>query len=64
VLSHYSELAPVTPEEARSRAEHFVILVVGIPRTLALLVGREPPEQEARRLRAAVRLFLDGCRAR
>jgi TetR/AcrR family transcriptional regulator, mexJK operon transcriptional repressor len=64
VLSHYSELAPVTPEEARSRAEHFVILVVGIPRTLALLVGREPPEQEARRLRAAVRLFLDGTRAR
>jgi AcrR family transcriptional regulator len=64
VLSQYSDLAPVTPEEARTRAEHFVILVVGIPRTLALLVGREPPEQEARRLRAAIRLFLDGCRAR
>jgi hypothetical protein len=64
VLAHYSELGPVAPEEARSRAEHFVILVVGIPRTLALLVGREPPEQESRRLRAAVRLFLDGCRAR
>jgi TetR/AcrR family transcriptional regulator, mexJK operon transcriptional repressor len=64
VLSQYSELAPVTTEEARTRAEHFAILVIGIPRTLALLVGREPPEQEARRLRAAVRLFLDGCRAR
>jgi TetR/AcrR family transcriptional regulator, mexJK operon transcriptional repressor len=64
VLSQFSELAAVTPDEARSRAEHFVILVVGIPRTLALLVGREPPEQEARRLRAAIRLFLDGCRAR
>jgi TetR/AcrR family transcriptional regulator, mexJK operon transcriptional repressor len=64
VLAQYPELAPVTPEEARSRAEHFAILVVGIPRTLALLVGREAPEQEARRLRAAVRLFLDGCRAR
>ena len=46
------------------RAEHFAILVVGIPRTLALLVGREPPAEEERRLRAAVRLFLDGCRAR
>jgi hypothetical protein len=63
VLSQYSDLAPVNPEEARTRAEHFVILVVGIPRTLALLVGREPPDQEARRLRAAIRLFLDGCRA-
>jgi hypothetical protein len=31
---------------------------------MALLVGRDPPEEEERRLRAAVRLFLDGCRAR
>jgi hypothetical protein len=54
----------VTPEEARTRAEHFTILVVGIRRTLALLVGREPPDEEARRLRAVVRLFLDECRAR
>jgi len=44
-------------------AEHFAILAVGIPRMLALLVGREPPAEEERRLRAAVRLFLDGCRA-
>jgi hypothetical protein len=27
-----------------------------------MLVQREPPEQEMRRLRAAVKLFLDGCR--
>ena len=40
------------------------ILVVGIPRMLALLVGREPPAEEERRLRAAVRIFLDGCRPR
>jgi hypothetical protein len=53
----------VTPEEARTRAE-LTILVVGIRRTLALLVGREPPDEEARRLRAVVRLFLDECRAR
>ena len=45
------------------RAEQFFILVVGIPRRLAMLVGREPPAEEERRLRAAVRLFLDGCRA-
>ena len=31
---------------------------------LALLVGREPPAEEERRLRSAVRLFLDGCRPR
>jgi len=51
------------PGDAKLLAEHFAILVVGIPRTLALLVGREPPAEEERRLRAAVRLFLDGCRA-
>jgi TetR/AcrR family transcriptional repressor of mexJK operon len=63
VLAGYGELGALAPEHARSRAEHFAILVIGIPRTLALLVGREPPAQEQRRLRAAVRLFLDGCRA-
>ena len=50
--------------DARMRAEHFAILVIGVPRTLALLVGREPPAEEERRLRAAVRLFLDGARCR
>jgi hypothetical protein len=45
-------------------AEHFAILVVGLPRMMALLVGREPPAEEERRLRSAVRLFLDGCRPR
>lgn len=44
------------------RAEQFFILVVGIPQRLAMLIGREPRQQEERRLRAAVRLFLDGCR--
>lgn len=46
------------------RAEQFFILVVGIPQRLAMLVGRESREEEERRLRAAVRLFLDGCRSR
>jgi TetR/AcrR family transcriptional regulator, mexJK operon transcriptional repressor len=44
--------------------EHFAVLVIGVPRTLALLAGRESPAEEDRRLRAAVRLFLDGCRPR
>lgn len=46
------------------RAEQFFILVVGIPQRLAMLVGRETRQEEERRLRAAVRLFLDGCRSR
>jgi hypothetical protein len=64
VLAGYGELGAPAPADARARAEHFAILVIGIPRTRALLVGREPPAEEQRRLRAAVRLFLDGCRAR
>jgi TetR/AcrR family transcriptional regulator, mexJK operon transcriptional repressor len=63
VLADYDELGALAPRDARARAEHFAILVIGIPRTFALLVGREPPAEEQRRLRAAVRLFLDGCRA-
>jgi TetR/AcrR family transcriptional regulator, mexJK operon transcriptional repressor len=63
VLAGYGELDALPQQEARTRAEHFAILVIGIPRTLALLVGREPPAEEERRLRTAVRLFLDGCRA-
>jgi hypothetical protein len=64
VLADYGDRGALAPEDGRMRAEHFAILVVGVPRTLALLVGREPPAEEERRLRAAVRLFLDGCRAR
>jgi AcrR family transcriptional regulator len=40
------------------------MVAVGIPRMLALLVGRESPAEEERRLRSAVQLFLDGCRPR
>jgi hypothetical protein len=29
-----------------------------------MLGYRDPPEKEARRLRGAVKLFLDGCRRR
>jgi len=63
VLRTYADRGAIKLSEPRTMAEHFAILVVGIPRMLALLVGREPPAEEERRLRAAVRLFLDGCRA-
>jgi AcrR family transcriptional regulator len=62
VLRTYADRGAIALRDPRTTAEHFAILVVGIPRTLALLVGREPPADEDRRLRAAVRLFLDGCR--
>jgi TetR/AcrR family transcriptional repressor of mexJK operon len=63
VLQTYADRGAIELHDPKMMAEHFSILVVGIPRTLALLVGREPPSEEERRLRAAVRLFLDGCRA-
>jgi TetR/AcrR family transcriptional regulator, mexJK operon transcriptional repressor len=59
VLRTYTD----TLRDPQLTAEHFAILAVGIPRVLALLVGREPPAKEERRLRAAVRPFLDGSRA-
>jgi AcrR family transcriptional regulator len=64
VLQTYADRGAIELRDPKLTAEHFAILVVGIPRMLALLVGREPPAEEERRLRAAVRLFLDGCRAR
>jgi AcrR family transcriptional regulator len=62
VLASYRDRGVIDFADPGLTAEHFAILVVGIPRMLALLVGREPPEEEERRLRAAIRLFLDGCR--
>jgi TetR/AcrR family transcriptional regulator, mexJK operon transcriptional repressor len=62
VLQAYADRGVIRLDDPQMTAEHFAILVVGIPRTKALLVGREPPEEEERRLRAAVRLFLEGCR--
>jgi TetR/AcrR family transcriptional regulator, mexJK operon transcriptional repressor len=63
VLQAYADRGVIKFGDPKLTAEHFAILVVGIPRMMALLVGREPPAEEERRLRAAVRLFLDGCRA-
>lgn len=63
VLAVYRDRG-VIEGDLEMRAEQFFILVVGIPQRLAMLVGREPRRQEERRLRAAVRLFLDGCRCR
>jgi TetR/AcrR family transcriptional regulator, mexJK operon transcriptional repressor len=64
VLGTYVESGQLAPGDLEMRAEQFFILVVGIPQRLALLIGREPPANEERRLVAAVRLFLDGSRKR
>jgi AcrR family transcriptional regulator len=62
VLRTYADRGAIRIDDPRLTAEHFAILVIGVPRMKALFVGREPPVEEERRLRAAVRLFLDGCR--
>lgn len=64
VLTTYVKRGDLVLDDSRLAAEHFAILAIGIPRTLAMLIGRETPPEEQRRLRAAVRLFLDGCRSR
>jgi TetR/AcrR family transcriptional regulator, mexJK operon transcriptional repressor len=63
-LAIYAERGVLRFQDPQFAAEHFAMLVIGVPQRLAMLGHRDPPEQEARRLRAAVRLFLEGSRAR
>lgn len=64
VLSFYADRGEIALSSPQLMAEQFFISVLGIPQRLALLGLREPAAAEKRRLRMAVRLFLDGCRAR
>jgi len=64
VLGFYGGRGEIELSDSQAMAEQFFIAVVGIPQRLALFGLREPPAKERRRLRTAVRLFLDGCRAR
>jgi len=52
------------PQQPRLMIEQFLISVVGIPQRLALLGARESDEEQDRRLRMAIRLFVNGCRSR
>jgi TetR/AcrR family transcriptional repressor of mexJK operon len=63
-LSTYAERGDLTLPDPEIAAEQFAMLVIGVPQRFAMLGHRDPPEKEARRLEAAVRLFLDGCRRR
>jgi hypothetical protein len=62
VLTHYARKGEIELPSSQLMAEQFFISVVGIPQRLALVGHRETPRTQERRLRAAVRLFLDGCR--
>jgi TetR/AcrR family transcriptional repressor of mexJK operon len=62
VLADYADRGVIEIGDPELLAEQFFILVAGASQRMALLAGREEPSQEDRRLEAAVRLFLDGCR--
>jgi len=64
VLNFYAARREIKLADRQATAEQFFMAVVGIPQRLALLGLREPLAQERRRLRLAIRLFLDGCRPR
>jgi TetR/AcrR family transcriptional regulator, mexJK operon transcriptional repressor len=63
VLAFYAERGEIELKQPQFMAEQFFVSVAAFPQRLALFGFRETPEEEERRLRAAVRLFLDGCRS-
>ena len=62
VLSTFAQRGEIELGDPQLMTEHFFILVVGVAQRLALIGVREDPPQAERRLKAAIRLFLDGCR--
>jgi len=64
VLNHYADKGEIELAASQLMAEQFFISVAGIPQRGALLGWRETPQEQERRLRTAVRLFLEGCGAR
>jgi TetR/AcrR family transcriptional regulator, mexJK operon transcriptional repressor len=64
VLWFYAERGEIELHDPQWMTEQFFISTIGIPQRLALAGIRETPYEEARRLRLAVNLFVNGCRAR
>jgi len=64
VLSAFAERGEIVLEDAEMQAELFAILILRGAQHRALIFGMEEPAQLERRTRAAVRLFLNGCRPR
>jgi AcrR family transcriptional regulator len=63
-LAAYVERGALSVDDPQLASEHFAMLVVGMPQRLAMLGHRDAPEADERRLRSAVKLFLEGCRRR
>lgn len=61
-LSTYVERGALSLDDPQLAAEHFAMLIIGVPQRLAMLGHRDSPEGDERRLHSAVKLFLDGCR--
>jgi AcrR family transcriptional regulator len=64
VLSAYAARGAIVLEDVEMQAELFAILILRGAQHRALILGPEAPDQVERRLRASVRLFLEGCRPR
>jgi|SRR5437016_3115167 len=62
VLRFYADRGEIELPHLQLTIEQFFISVIGIPQRLALMGLRESAEDEDRRLRVAVRLFINGCR--
>ena len=62
VFQFYVDRGEIELPQRRLITEQFLISVVGIPQRLALLGAGESAEERDRRLRVAVRLFVNGCR--
>jgi len=64
VLAGYASRGLIQSGDLETAAEQFFILVIGIPQRLALLIGGDDAASGGLKIKAAVRLFLDGCRTR
>ena len=62
VLEAYAKRGDIVIDDAQLLAEHFFILVAGIGQRMASIGIHEAPDVADRRLAAAIRLFLHGCR--
>jgi AcrR family transcriptional regulator len=63
-LTIYVERGALVLDDVELAAQHFAMLVIGVPQRLAMLGHRDAAAEEERRLRSAVSLFLNGCRRR
>jgi TetR/AcrR family transcriptional regulator, mexJK operon transcriptional repressor len=61
-MTIYAERGALTIDDPELAAQHFAMMVIGVPQRLAMLGHRDSNDEQERRVRSAVKLFLDGCR--